>query len=302
MRKLIKIVSVFILPILVIAVFIEVMLRNIPNAYQVKTSYVQRNSNTIETLILGSSHVQYGINPKYLSLKALNFANVSQTIDIDYRLLNHLEPKLPNLKNVIVRLSYTTLYEQLAISNESWRLKEYNIYSTLNLDTKVKHQFEILSVKLNANIYRIFEYYIYDTYELNATENGWGIEANSKYSKDLQKTGIATAKKHTIADKSLYAENVDYLNRIIKKCQDNGIRVLLVTTPTYSSYRSNLDTEQLESTIKIGEQMEIKYDNCNYYNLLNSSRFTEHDFFDGDHLNEIGAKKLTSYINKMMTN
>jgi len=286
------------LPILLVTVTLEMMLRAIPNPYQVKTAYIEANSDSIETLILGSSHAQFGINPEYISHTALNFANVSQTIDIDYELLNHLEPKLPNLKYVILRLSYATLYEQLALSNESWRLKEYNIYSTLRLDTKVKHQFEILSVKLNTNVDRIVEFYVNDTYVLNATEKGWGIEANSKDAKDLEVTGIAVAKKHTIADTSLYAENVDYLNKIISKCKDENIKVLLVTTPTYQSYISNLDPQQLESTITIGEQMGVKYDNCNYYNLLNSPKFTKQDFFDGDHLNEKGAKKLTEFLNQ----
>ncbi|WP_372756686.1 family 20 glycosylhydrolase [Mariniflexile sp.] len=286
------------IPILAIMLVLELLLRGIPNPYKVKSDFLEANNKSIETLILGSSHAFYGVNPVFLSNKAINFANVSQTIDIDYQLLEHFAPSLPNLKYVIIRLSYATLYEQLGNSNESWRLKDYNLYTSMRLDWSIKHQFEVLSVKLDTNIERVLQYYFFDSFELNTNEHGWGI--TSKTNLTLNESGLYAAKKHTIQDKSFYTENVKNLETIVNYCNTRNIQVVLVTTPTHKSYFSNLDDEQLKPMQHIGEMMEKKYDNCRYYNLLKSSMFTDADFFDGDHVNAKGAEKLTKLINQAL--
>lgn len=297
MNKFIKILLAFVLPILVLVILLEVLLRQIPNAYRVKSDYIELNADSIETLILGNSHTYYGVNPDYLSSNALNFANVSQTIDIDYKIIEDYAPKMPNLRFVIIRLSYDTLYEQLGLINENWRVKEYNIYTSMRLDYKIKHQFEITSVKLKTNINRIIEYYFDDDYVVNNSKRGWGIAPQFRKPHDIDLNGAKSAKRHTISDKYLYNENVDYLNKIIKYCANRDIKVLLLTPPAYKSYFQNLEKEQLESTINVGQAMDAKYNNCNYYNLLNSHKFTRIDFFDSDHLNPKGAEKFTKFIN-----
>ncbi len=53
------------LPILVVAILMEILLRNTPNDYLFKKQYLDKHSSEIETLILGSSHSFYGFNPEY---------------------------------------------------------------------------------------------------------------------------------------------------------------------------------------------------------------------------------------------
>jgi hypothetical protein len=286
------------MPIMVFGSAMEILLRQIPNPYKVKTAYFEKRKDSIKTLILGSSHTFYGVNPEFISNEAFNFANVSQTIDIDYKYLEFLGEQMPNLEYVIIRLSYATLYEQLGVLDENWRIKDYNIYTYNKLDFKVNHQFEIFSVKLRTNINRLLSHYVIGDYIVGSSESGWGIEPRNENVNGLNKTGELTAKKHTISDKYLYDDNLLYLNKIMSYCENRNIRVLLVTTPTYRSYYSNLEQQQLQETVEIGIEMEKKYSNCNYYNLLKSSSFTEIDFYDGDHLNKMGAKKLTKLMNQ----
>ena len=40
--------------------------------------------------------------------------------------------------------------------------------------------------------------------------------------------------------------------------------------------------------------------NTFYYNLLTDASFNEIDFYDADHLNKIGAKKLTQKIDSLL--
>ena len=87
MKKFISKTIFFLLPIFVLAVIMEVALRAIPNDYKQKRSDMDSRSDEIEILVLGSSHSLYGINPKYFSQNTYNVAYVSQSLDLDYKIL-----------------------------------------------------------------------------------------------------------------------------------------------------------------------------------------------------------------------
>jgi len=88
------------------------------------------------------------------------------------------------------------------------------------------------------------------------------------------------------------------LNSIIKWCKDNNHKILLLTPPAFEPYRQNLNLEQLNTTIKTTSEVCSNYDNCTYMNLLSDTNFVSKDFYDADHLSEIGAKKLSRLINE----
>ena len=88
MNKFITKLIIFCLPILLGTLVLEVLLRNIPNDYSQKKEYLDENSSEIETLILGSSHSFYGLNPKYFSSKTFNASHISQSLNYDYKIIN----------------------------------------------------------------------------------------------------------------------------------------------------------------------------------------------------------------------
>ena len=106
MKKFILKTIFFLLPILVLAVIMEISLRAIPNDYKQKRNYMDSHSDEIEVLVLGSSHSLYGINPKYFSQKTYNMAYVSQSLDLDYKILEKYYNRFKNLKTIIVDISY----------------------------------------------------------------------------------------------------------------------------------------------------------------------------------------------------
>ena len=85
--------------------------------------------------------------------------------------------------------------------------------------------------------------------------------------------------------------------KIIALCKKNNINIVYITTPTDKSYYENLNKIQIEKTIKTITDLVKNNSNCYYLNLLNSEKFTKEDFYDADHLNEIGAKKLSLLLN-----
>ena len=72
------------------------------------------------------------------------------------------------------------------------------------------------------------------------------------------------------------------------------------TAPTYKTYSQNLDPKQLNTTLNAIHNSIASHSNASYINLLQDTSFTKEDFYDANHLNEIGAKKLTLKVNELL--
>jgi len=300
---LIKVIIIS-LPILVVAISMEFLLRNTPNDYLFKKQYLDKNSSKIETLILGSSHSFYGFNPEYFRSNTFNASHISQSLNFDFEILKKYQDKFLNLKTIVLPISYFTLFGKLEAGSESWRVKNYIIYYGLNSSKSLVDYSEVLSNRINVNIKRIESYYLFGNSTISCTDLGWGTSYNSKNARDLAETGKTAAKRHTREDinsdkyQEIFNDNILILNSIIEWCKKNNVNVLLLTPPAFETYRQNLNPEQLNTTINTTSGICSKYDNCIYLNLLSDTNFVATDFFDADHLSEIGAKKLSVLINE----
>ena len=101
-------------------------------------------------------------------------------------------------------------------------------------------------------------------------------------------------------DVDTYQANLSRVRRMIEKCRDRQITVLLLTTPAFITYRENLNETQLSLTRSFCQTLQNEYDNVYYLDMLDDSRFEEDDFYDADHLNEFGAAKLSCILNQLI--
>ncbi len=295
MKKFLIHLSKIILPILFFFLVLEIAIRKIPNDYQLKKEYLDQNAFEINTLILGSSHTFYGLNPEYFSKKTFNVAYVSQSLDLDYEILNSYESKFKNLKTVIIPISYFSLFETLETDVEKWRIKNYVIYYNFENKYNFTDNFESLNNDIKLNVKKVVKHYVLNKSFITSSNLGWGTNFNSENKKAFN--GTFTAKKHTVKNFSLYDKNINTLQQIITLCKKKKVNVIFTTTPTHASYYKNLNPIQLEKTTKTISDLLKNNSNCRYLNLLRSEKFTNEDFYDADHLNEIGAKKLSLLLN-----
>ncbi|MBE7442336.1 MAG: hypothetical protein HS119_07785 [Flavobacteriales bacterium] len=303
MKKFIIKTILFLLPIFAISLSMEILLRKIPNDYLYKKEYLDKYSNEIETLILGSSHSFYGLNPDFFSSSTFNAAHISQSLNYDYEIFKKYQDNLHNLKTLILPISYFTLYGKLENGSESWRVKNYVIYYGMNVANSFVDYAEVLSNQPKVNRKKFYGYYIKSNHDqyISCSELGWGTPIQSK---DLVETGKAAAERHTKADitsdfnNNIFNNNQQILNTIIKWCKKQNIKVLLLTLPAYTTYRQNINLEQYGITIKTANKIASQYDNCIYVNLFDDTNFVAKDFRDADHLSEIGAEKLSKLIDK----
>lgn len=284
------------IPLVLVLIILEFLLQNIPNDYKVKNDFISNKKEALDILYFGNSHTFYGINPIYSKFEGYNLGHISQSPNIDYLLFEKAIKNCSNIKTIILPLDYFSLFERLDKTDEDWRIKNYKIYYQLKIRNQFNDNFELLNVRFIENCKRVFKYYILNKSEVAINDKGYGLSFNSKDNKDLDTTGIQAAKRHFINDKKFFKKNqVDYV-KTIELAKKKGIKVILVSFPTYKTYHQKLNKLQLQKTIEFGYYLKLKYNNVQYINLIESVYFEAKDFHDADHLNEIGAKKLTNFL------
>ncbi|MBN8704526.1 MAG: hypothetical protein J0L62_01520 [Bacteroidetes bacterium] len=154
----------------------------------------------------------------------------------------------------------------------------------------------------------MINYYLFGESTITCSSLGWGTNYNSSHSLNLVETGKMAALRHTRVDylnieyQELYHENISLLLKMINWSNEKKVQLIFVTLPAFESYRNNLNSNQLNFTIDEIKKIVSKYKNCSYFNFIADTNFVAQDFYDGDHLSEIGAKKISTIINsKIMT-
>lgn len=302
MKRFIAKIGLFVLPVIALAILLEVLLRSIPNDYRLKQEYLDAHASEIETLILGSSHSFYGLDPEYFNMNTFNASHISQSLSYDYAILEKYEDQLTNLKTLIVPISYFTFFETLESGPEAWRNKNYAIYYDISLVNSLWDYSEALRNRLDVNAERLDNYYIKKQPALTSSPLGWGINYEVSSKVDPDKMGVNTAEKHSVALDSeevldITKQNEKLLRSIQEWCVINNVKLILFTPPAYTSYTESLNADQLALSLDYIGQICSNTSNCEYQNFLNNLLFTKEDFYDPDHLSHSGAKKLSRLIN-----
>ncbi len=298
MKKFNLKISVFLLPVVFAFLVLEILIRYIPNDYSYKKSYLDENAKNIETLILGSSHSYYGINPEYFKSNTFNASHISQSIDLDYKILYKYKEDLTKLKRIVLPIDYFTFYYKLSTGIEFWRGKNYDIYYHINNSNRISDKAEILSIGLKKNIKRIKTHYLKTQESITCSKLGYGHLEVPQF--NLEETGKASSLRHTYTTSIDFEENVAMLDLILKTAREMEVEVILLTSPAFKTYVENIDSGQLKITLGEINRLVQKYPNSSYFNFLADKSFTELDFRDADHLNSAGSKKLSIELNNIV--
>ncbi len=280
----------------------EYLIRQTPNDYKAKSEFLNKNGNKIQILALGSSHGLNDIDPEYFSRYAFNAANVSQSLDIDSKILKKHEDKLTSLQYILIPVSYHSLFGTMKTGIETWRQKYYNIYYDIDIERNPLKVNELFSCTMKHNIYRLRMYYIKDyPTDLHITELGTERMRVNNDTTRFIKNSEAAAKRHTSEDLNhQFEENVGYLKEIIETGNKIGAKIIFFTPPFHKVYRDLLSKEQLNKLYTL--MNELKDDNkVFYYNFINSDdKLDFNDFTNGDHLSYLGARKFTLELDSII--
>lgn len=303
MKKFLKISLIFSIPVLIILVVIEILLRRIPNDYSFKSTYLEKNSKKIEVLYLGNSHIYFGVNPEFSALKSFNAAYTSQSVDLDWLIFSKYKD-WSQLKYIVLPVDYIALYTQLGNNVEAWRMKNYNLYYGINSSFHLENSAEIFNGKFAKNVDRLNKYYNKGVSDLDCNNLGFGTLYHHTKSTNIEVSSKDAAKRHKVDIKSkLSISNFEYNTAILKNFirfgKENHVKIVFVATPVSKSYYNITKDDQLKTTISTIKRLVSESNNqCMYLDYMQGNDFYDADFYDGDHLNDMGAKKLTEKLNR----
>lgn len=245
MKKFLRNIALYALPVLIVAVVMEIVAEAIPNSFTYKRDYIEHHGAEIQTLILGSSNAYDGLNPSVLP-HAFNLANSSQTLEDDYRLLEKYISDMDSLQTVIVGLGY----HSLGATSEEHRRTYYTVYMDLYPRWPIsKYSFEVFNLELLTK--KIIKYAVSRDvtrcdslgqrvgHTKEAADTGaewWNKDIESLVNNDRLDIGNWTLE---------IEENTRYLHAIVELCNAHNVQPVIVQMPVMEEYKRKLPEEQV---------------------------------------------------------
>lgn len=295
-----KKILLFVLPILALCFCLEWMMRAIPNDYSTKANGLKQLGPNTACLFLGGSQGYMGFNADSCILPAFNLAHVSQSLDWDWALLQHYAPLLPNLKYVVLPITYPTLFNTLEESPETWRIKNYVVFHDLDAP---HGNLTYHSLIMDQNFFELskrgYLYFSEGKSESLCSENG--TYRHPEPPKTWEFKGPIAAKRHTTPiHSSITDENIHRVEEMINWCSSKNIHLILVTTPAWHTYIEKLNEEQWEATQQYCQNWDRRNNHVTYVNWMTDTAFHYAHFQDADHCSALGAVLLTKKINALL--
>ena len=287
----------FLLPLGLIAVAAETYVRQMPNSYRLKDEWMRCNADYVETIILGNSHAYYGIRPQDLTGRVFNLANVSQIASYDLALLQHYTP-MSRLREVILVADNSSLFDPPLEQSEPNRCAYYTIYMGIGPHSRWgRYGLEILQFD---GFLEKMKAYKKGTYAM-CDSMGWGCNYKSDLSTFNEENAAAAQRavqRHTCQDWHWVEENAKQVEQIASLCQQKGLRLLVVQTPVCAFYNEGVPAQQHVEVRQLMQKLKKSY-GATILDYSADPRFGGKDFFDADHLSDVGAIKFTKILNQV---
>ena len=236
--------------------------------------------NTIDVVILGDSLARSSISPLQLFNEyGITSYSLTKSAENMYEAYDFFHKSIKNQKLKLVIIDSHILF---------WDIK-------MN---------DLLNNKLNRSL-KIFKYHnrwkelnINDLTNINDKEYSYSDIYKGYLIKDKTNPVINYKEKiNNNKKEKISAFIIFYLNKILNECNNLGIKVLFVGTPSYTSW----DYAKYNSIVEFVNAKHIPYLDFNPTNIANIN--WQDDTSDkGDHINYKGANKVTSYIGKYLMN
>ncbi|MFC0779299.1 hypothetical protein [Flavobacterium sp. HJSW_4] len=261
------------------------------------------NYQNAEVLIFGNSHSFYGLNPVFFDKTTFNLSNISQSLYFDKLLIDKHIDKFKKLKYIILTIEYTSLSQLKNTHEDIWRKYYYQHY--MDLEVPIINSFDLNSwfisgtKSFSSNLQLVSRYFFEKTIvECNKSGFGTNYTKQSRVG-NLEKSALITIKRHedNLID---FTENITAIELIIEKCKSKGIQVILVTMPVSKNYAAKVKKEKLNKIFESALLLQKMNSNTFYLNLFNDSRFSNDDFYDADHLHNVGAEKCSMIVNDFL--
>lgn len=292
------------IPLFVLFISVEIILRMIPCDIKYKYSFVQEHGN-IQILILGSSLENAAINTKYFSNTAFNAAVAGQGTEFNYLFFKSVYSELKSLKAVVFPLSFFSLHcKDLERKGPSLATTNANVYCDFGLSLRPCHNWLIANHPPKDVFTEVFRFLTEKKYtNIHSDSSGYiynkGIYAN--YPENVKRGSVVT--NGNANEKSYGADTIANMLRyreIIEQCERDSVLVFLISTPLTLDFLKYIDKSKVDCVRSTGNMLEQQYSNVTYVDFYYDKRFRDEDFDDANHLNYKGAEKVSFLLDSII--
>lgn len=301
MKKFLTHICLFSSLLLILSIGFEIMLRRIPNSYKFKQEIIEKNSNKIKNLIIGSSVTNCSINPAYLADSTYNISLSGQWLRYNQILLERYIEKLPRLQNVIWGISYQSLWIDDCINQDKISIANHKIYMDIETDKDPLYNIELIATG-SISFRKWSKYYLLHKKTMLCDSLGLdhsfdSTERSCDWLQDIPRLIKGHSASKEPATEQTFRDNIRRLNNVAELCRTKGINLYLVIPPVHKSYYELTYPAQVTQMHTALETIAAKWDNVHLYSYFNDSRFNNDDFHSGNHLSsDIGAIKFTQIL------
>lgn len=300
-RKFLRRFIPFSIPVLIAFVAVEAGLRRVENTYTHKRRLLEQRMDATRVLVLGSSHANFGIAAGQFSVPAFNLAGVSQSLVVDEQLLRKYMDKMPNLRVVLISISYFSLFYKMSRMQEHWRNYFYFHFFGITGDSALSQWLDVRML----SVYQLYgqdlsKKFVAAGFQGNLStgmdEYGWrgqGAFLPIVFRKEESKKRLAV--QHGYMHDDLLSDNQQALQRMINRARDRHVHVALVTLPISPLYQAVVDPGRVQKMRSVVRQY-VNNQDVTSHDYFDDPRFVERDFADSDHLYVDGAVKFSKIL------
>lgn len=303
MKQFIKYILLFSSVIIVLGGIMEYMLRQPNNMYKFKKELIETKADQIETMIIGSSVVNHGLDPKYMAPGTYNMAVSGEWMRFNKILLERYINRLNGLKYIIWGQCYHGLWMDDTADFSEKSVVNHKLYMNIQAENDWGHNSELISLRAIA-FRKWSKYYLKHQETMECDSLGLDHHFDTKHINPSWKEDIpALVLKHINYmrndQSNLYQQNLNRIREVATLCKHKGIHLFLVIPPVYNEFKELADPHQL-NLIETGFHTIVnEFSHVHYLNYFADERFNQEDFYDGNHLNsDVGAVKFAKILNK----
>ncbi|MCC8409605.1 hypothetical protein LJ707_11755 [Mucilaginibacter sp. UR6-1] len=272
--------------------------------------YLRRDK--IESLAFGRSHggsLDYNIwdkTGKNLSMGGQDIASIKYSLD-------YLSPELPHLKEVLICISYSSLYfDNEALSNGNLNDARKGLYAAIPSYTLISAN------DYNNMVFGKLFAFIQADYGFRKLVKALKDKEEKKASKQVSHIVVDTAKilqsgkidafDHSKDKKLALQYNpqireqyLAYLKQIATELKAKKIKCIFYTPPFYKAYTDNYPPKDIEETEKVMAEL-CKQTGTTYYDFSAYKKMADNIalYSNADHLNEDGKEEFTQAFKQVL--
>ena len=271
-------------------------------------SFYEMKKDSVDAIFLGSSHAISAFSPQELydecGIRSFNLGSEEQSLVVSYywlkEALRFQKPQAVVLDTVVCFPFMETPYNcneasiRKALDPMKWSSVKAEVVRTIGaLDPKetfASYLFPIIRYHARWNDLSLSDIRFF-------TKENTSLKGYAVLSEDTADTGFEplTPKADAVP---AGMQNVmrTYLEKIVQLCSENGIQLILVSTPY-----TEMTAEVHQAVSGFAEEHDVRYVDFNEASVIEAMNYDfPHDMADAGHANNFGAEKLTGYIGNIL--